>query len=140
MIDFENRTETVINLLPLDTIKSYLKVGDIELIITDNQDIKEINREFRSIDKPTDVLSFPYEPMPMGPVGSIVISVDYVRNVSKELRHSFEDELSLLFIHGLLHLIGYDHEVDRGEMRLKEEAVIGYFNLPDSLIIRNEEK
>ena len=139
MIDFENRTDKTVNLAALELIKEYLKVGNIELIVTDNQDMRTINKEFRSIDKATDVLSFPYEAMPMAPVGSIVISLDYVQSVSQELGHSFEDELILLFIHGLLHLVGYDHEVDSGEMRTKEEEIIGHFNLPKSLIIRNEE-
>ncbi len=139
MIDFENRTEIIVDITPLEAIKEYLKVGNIELIVTDDDDIKTINSEFRSVDKATDVLSFGYEEMPMSPVGSIVISLDYVEYVSHELGHSFEDELALLFIHGLLHLMGYDHECDSGEMRRKEEALIKQFNLPKSLIVRNEE-
>jgi probable rRNA maturation factor len=51
-----------------------------------------------------------------------------------------QDELSLLFIHGMLHLLGYDHEVDNGEMRQKEATLIEAFALPNSLIIRTEEK
>jgi len=140
MIDFENRTESAIDLAPLEAIKSYLDAGDIELIITDNEDIRAINRAFRNLDTPTDVLSFPYEPMPMSPIGSIVISMEYVKRLSDELGHSLQDELSLLFIHGLLHLMGFDHECDEGEMRHKAEAIIKHFKLPDSLIIRNEEE
>ena len=139
MIDFENRTKITVDISPLEAIKEQLGVGDIELIMTDDDDIKKINSEFRSIDKATDVLSFPYEEMPMSPVGSIVISLDYVERVSHELGHSFEDELALLFIHGLLHLMGYDHECDNGEMRHEEKNLIEQFNLPKSLIVRNEE-
>ncbi len=139
MIDFENRTEITVNITPLEAIKKYLRVGDIELIVTNDDDIKKINSKFRSVNKATDVLSFGYEEMLMLPVGSIVISLDHVEHASRELGHSFEDELALLFIHGLLHLMGYDHEQDSGEMRLKEEALIKQFNLPKSLIVRNEE-
>ena len=72
------------------------------------------------------------------PLGSIVISVDYVTEVAKRLGHSYDEELSLLFIHGLLHLLGYDHEVDNGEMREREAKLIKTFNLPKSLIVRME--
>ena len=65
-------------------------------------------------------------------------TIDYVKNVSQELGHSYEEELSLLFIHGILHLLGYDHEIDNGEMRKREEELIRQFNLPKSLIIRME--
>jgi probable rRNA maturation factor len=139
MIDFENRTETTVNLAPLEAIKAYLKAGDIELIITNNSDICSINKAFRNINKATDVLSFAYEPMPLSPIGSIVISADYAQKLSEELGHSFDDELALLFIHGLLHVLGYDHEYDHGEMRKKEESLIEHFKLPRSLIVRNEE-
>jgi probable rRNA maturation factor len=84
------------------------------------------------------VLSFPLEDVPHMPLGTIVISVDKVKEKALELGHSEEDEFTLLFIHGLLHLLGYDHEVDDGEMRLKEKEIIKTFNLPDSLILRNE--
>jgi probable rRNA maturation factor len=73
------------------------------------------------------------------PIGSIIISSDKVKEGSKIFGHSIEDEFKLLLIHGLLHLIGYDHEVDNGEMREKEQEIIKYFNLPKSLIVRIEE-
>jgi probable rRNA maturation factor len=82
-------------------------------------------------------LSFPYDDMPYTPLGSIVISLDFVKIKSQEYNHSFEDEFTLLFIHGLLHLLGYDHEVDSGEHRKKEEELIKKYKLPDSLIVRN---
>jgi probable rRNA maturation factor len=62
-----------------------------------------------------------------------------VSKKAKELGHSEQDELSLLFIHGMLHLLGFDHEVDEGEMREKEKALINTFDLPKSLIIRTGE-
>ena len=57
---------------------------------------------------------------------------------AKEFKHSLNDELALLFIHGTLHLLGYDHEIDNGEMREKEKEIIKKFNLPESLIVRVE--
>ncbi len=87
---------------------------------------------------PTDVLSFPLEfDMPNMPLGSIVISNEFVQEKAKEYNHSIQDEFTLLFIHGLLHLLGYDHEIDNGEHRLKEEELIKKYNLPNSLIVRN---
>ncbi|MDD3061178.1 MAG: rRNA maturation RNase YbeY, partial [Sulfurimonas sp.] len=104
-----------------------------------NEEIREINKEFRAIDKDTDVLSFPFVEMPMSSLaGSIVISSAHVEEKSKELGHSCDDELALLFIHGLLHLLGFDHESDKGEMREKEASLINKFALPQSLIIRTQ--
>jgi probable rRNA maturation factor len=138
MIEIDNRTSLKIDEDILNSIASTLTDKEIELIITSNEEIKEINKEYRDINKDTDVLSFPYEEMPMAPLGSIVISSWHVETKAKELKHSTDDELALLFIHGLLHLLGYDHEVDNGEMRKKEEALIKEFNLPSSLIVRTQ--
>jgi len=138
MIDIDNRTSFEVDEIFLQTIVEKFTDKDIELVITSNAEIQEINAEFREIDKPTDVLSFPYEEMPFAPLGSIIISEDKVIEKAKELGHSSSDEFSLLFIHGLLHLLGYDHEVDSGEMREKEEALINELKLPKSLIIRTQ--
>jgi len=138
MIDLENNTSFDIDLEGLQKIADELTSKDFELIITTNDEIHELNKEHRDMDKPTDVLSFPLEfDMPNMPLGSIVISTDFVEDKAKQFGHSFNEELSLLFIHGLLHLIGYDHEVDNGEHRDKEEELINQFNLPKSLIVRN---
>ncbi len=138
MIELDNRTPHQIDLDALEKIADVLTEEMIELIITDDEEMRSYNKEFRRIDKATDVLSFPYEPMPMSPLGSIVISYDYVINAAERLGHTPEDELALLFIHGLLHLMGYDHEVDNGEMRQKERELIEQFSLPLSLIVRTE--
>jgi len=138
MIDLDNQTSKNIDILSLQTITNDLCTKDIELIFVHNKEIQELNKEHRNIDKATDVLSFPLEfDMPNMPLGSIVISIDFVEEKAKEYNHSFEDELKLLFIHGLLHLLGFDHEVDDGEHREKEEELIKKYNLPNSLIIRN---
>jgi len=136
MIELENKTSLKVDEDFLNKIASTLTNKEIELIITNNKEIRAINSQYRNIDKDTDVLSFPYEDMPMTPLGSIVISASHVESKAQEFSHEINDELALLFIHGLLHIVGYDHEVDNGEMRAKEKELIQKFSLPDSLIVR----
>lgn len=138
MIEFDNRTALQLDIEVISAIADSMTNKEIELIVTDAHEMQEINKEHRRIDKATDVLSFPYEAMPMSPLGSIVICSEYIEQKAKELGHTNNDEFALLFIHGLLHLLGYDHEVDDGEMRQEEARLIQKFNLPQSLIIRNE--
>lgn len=121
----------------LEQIADFLGAGDVELVFVNDDEMREINREQRGIDKATDVLSFPYEQVPGGLMGSVVISTDTASRVASELGHSIECEIALLFLHGILHILGYDHEIDDGQMRGKEKEVIEHFNLPNSLIIRN---
>jgi probable rRNA maturation factor len=150
IIDLENQTDITIDRDTLEKIAQSLTTREIELIVTDNSTIQLLNKEYRSQNKPTDVLSFPIqntvikniyesEAVHCMPLGAIVISADLAKERSAEFRHSSEDELSLLFIHGLLHLLGFDHEVDHGEMREKEKDIIETFALPSSLIVRTEE-
>ncbi|MGG7047666.1 MULTISPECIES: rRNA maturation RNase YbeY [unclassified Campylobacter] len=120
----------------LDQICEFLTKGDVELSFVDSKQMKQINKEHRKIDKTTDVLSFPFEFMLHAPLGCIVINHDIAQQKADELGHKKDEEIALLFIHGLLHVLGYDHEVDSGEMREKEEEMIAKFNLPKSLIVR----
>ena len=136
MIELDNRTDKNAEITLLERIASSLTKRDIELILTNDLEMAEINAETRNINKPTDVLSFPMMEMPGAPLGSIVISEDFVLLGSQKFGHTVDDERALLFIHGMLHLLGYDHEVDSGEMREKERAVLEAFELPESLIIR----
>jgi len=138
MIELDNRTTLNIDISVLQSIANSLSNKDIELIITNEKEMQSINKTHRNIDKSTDVLSFPYENMPMSPLGSIVVSSLHVEKLAKELNHTTDDEITLLFIHGLLHLLGYDHEVDNGEMREKELQLIEKLNLPKSLIVRTQ--
>lgn len=138
MIDLDNQTELDIDISALEIIANDLTSKDIELIFVNNEQMQNINKEHRDIDKATDVLSFPLKfDIPNMPLGSIIISIDFITLKASEYNHSFDDEMKLLFIHGLLHLLGFDHEVDNGEHRLKEEELIKQYDLPDSLIIRN---
>lgn len=139
MIDLDNQTGKTVDIALLERIADSMTDRMIELILTDDATIRVMNREYRHIDKATDVLSFPFEPMPMAPLGSLVISMDHVAKGTAEFGHTETDETALLFIHGLLHLLGFDHETDHGEMREKERETIEAFGLPESLIIRSEE-
>ena len=121
----------------LEQIADFLGAGDVELVFVNDDEMRKINREQRGINKATDVLSFPYEQVSGGLMGSVVISTDTASRVAGELGHSIECEIALLFLHGVLHILGYDHEIDNGQMRQKEKEVIEHFSLPDSLIIRN---
>ena len=141
LIELENLTTYKVDIEFLENITKTLNSNYIELIICNNDYIQKVNLTHRSKDTATDVLSFPYENefnIPNLPLGSILISIDFVIKKAKELNHSTDDELALLFIHGLLHLLGFDHEIDNGEHREKEQMIIKQFNLPDSLIVRTK--
>ena len=92
-----------------------------------DQTIRELNRQYRNKDKPTDVLSFPLadEVCPTL-LGDVVISIDTARRQARQRKRAFADELRALLIHGILHLLGYDHEVSDSEavrMRRKEREL-----------------
>jgi len=137
MIDFVNDTSIDIDLQLPRQILVQLTNRPIELVLTTNEIIHRVNYDTRGIDKATDVLSFPYINMPNTPLGSIMISIDFVKQNASKYNHTINDEFVLLFIHGLLHLLGYDHEKDNNEQREKEEDIIKQYNLPASLIVRN---
>lgn len=138
MIDLDNRTDAIVNVELLERIAASLSDRELELILTDDKEMSKINEETRDIAKSTDVLSFPFFDMPGAPLGSIVISEDYVTAGAEKFGHTKDDERALLFIHGMLHVLGYDHEVDDGEMRAKEAEILKAFELPESLIVRTE--
>lgn len=138
MIDLDNRTAVSVDIEMLERIAATLSDKDIELILTDDTEMAALNQESRGIAKSTDVLSFPMMEMPGAPLGSIVISEDFVTAGAEKFGHTKDDERALLFIHGMLHLMGYDHEVDNGEMREKEHETLQAFGLPESLIVRTE--
>ncbi len=92
----------------------------VEILLTDSQELRQLNRQYRNQDRPTDVLSFPDGDILPGKkerfLGSIVVSVDAAKIQAAEIGHSLEAELKFLVLHGLLHLLGFDHERDNGEM------------------------
>lgn len=98
---------------------------EISLLITNDETIHQLNKEYRQKDKPTDVLSFPMEDDIM--LGDIVISLDTAKNQALEREIGLEREIAFLFIHGLLHLLGYDHETsveDEKEMFALQEEIL----------------
>jgi len=107
----------------------------INIVLTNPENIRKMNKEYRNIDKETDVLSFPmFEKKELENItggfqdvlGDIVISIDRVKKQAEEYNHSFERELSYMTVHGFYHLMGYDHmnEEDKAVMREKEENVL----------------
>ena len=136
MLLIDNETNISLHVSLLEQICDEHTHKEVELLIVDAGTIQELNREHRGKDKPTDVLSFPIDDFPHSPLGAIVINHELAHKKAKELGHKIEEEIALLFIHGLLHLLGFDHEVDSGQMRAKEEALIHQYKLPQSLIIR----
>lgn len=100
--------------------------GEVLVLFTDDREIRGLNRRFRGKDRPTDVLSFPDgNPLaePVARIGDIVISVPTARRNARRAGHPLRREIRHLLIHGFLHLMGYDHEVDGGEMVALEAEI-----------------
>ena len=112
--------------------------GEVALTFVDDEKIQQLNREYRGIDRPTDVLSFAMRETVDGepdlifqdglaePLGDIVISVQRAVAQAEEYGHSLERELGFLFVHGLLHLLGYDHQDEQAEKKMfdKQEKIL----------------
>jgi probable rRNA maturation factor len=105
--------------------------GQVDILITGNRRLRELNRRFRKKDKPTDVLSFL---RPDG--GDIAISAEIAARNAARYGHATDGELKILILHGMLHLAGYDHERDNGEMAAREAALRRRLKLPNALIER----
>ncbi|WP_104758693.1 rRNA maturation RNase YbeY [Helicobacter bizzozeronii] len=114
------------------------RAGVVELVLVSSAQIAKLNQEFRNIPKSTDVLSFPIEMPAQQLLGSVVINIDLAIQESQARGHALLDEIALLFVHGYLHLLGYDHECDQGQQRALEQEIIAHFNLPLSLMARTE--
>ena len=153
-IDFENRQE----LLPLSyklkmlvrravettlDYEQYENPIEVSVTFTDNEGIRELNRKFRNIDRPTDVLSFPLfdytgesEEPPVdefvGMLGDIVISLEQAKKQAEDFGHSFEREAAFLTVHSMLHLLGYDHEAggdEEADMRRRQREILDRMGL-----------
>jgi probable rRNA maturation factor len=105
--------------------------GEVDVLISDNNRLRELNRRFRRKNTPTDVLSFP---RPTG--GDIAISADIAGDNAARYGHGTAEELMVLVLHGMLHLAGYDHESDNGRMARAEARLRARLKLPASLIDR----
>ena len=129
--------------LPATVERAAVKVGElygldsaeVSVTLTDNVYIHELNKKYRGIDRPTDVLSFAlnegdepevFDGPEVNVLGDIIISVERAEEQASEYGHSVEREIAFLTVHGMLHLLGYDHmeEEDRKEMRQEEDFVM----------------
>jgi probable rRNA maturation factor len=111
--------------------------GQVTVLLTTDAAMRRLNRRFRGKDKPTDVLSFPAgEPVAEEIAGDLGISVPTAYGQAVERGHSLTTEIKVLILHGLLHLAGYDHETDQGEMYRRERALRAKLGLPHGLIER----
>ena len=121
----------------IDFALDYLKLKNVvfNIIIIDNEEIHKINREYRGIDRPTDVISFALEDddtfieMDQRILGDIYISIDRAREQAEEYGHALLRELCFLTIHGILHLLGYDHmepEDEKVMFELQERVLDAY--------------
>ncbi len=154
MIYFENAQEIIpltykLKMLTRSAVvatlehEQYHNPCEVSVTYTDNEGIHALNRQYRQVDKPTDVLSFPLmdfsgesdEPVADEPVvslGDIVISLERAREQAEEYGHSFEREVAFLTVHSMLHLLGYDHETsesDEQDMRARQSAVMDTLGL-----------
>lgn len=105
--------------------------GEVDILISSNKCLRDLNRRFRRKNKPTDVLSFP---RPSG--GDIAISAQIALDNAQRYGHNLATELKILVLHGMLHLAGYDHESDNGRMARAESSLRSQLKLPASLIDR----
>jgi probable rRNA maturation factor len=111
--------------------------GGVNVLVTSAQELRALNRRFRGQDQPTDVLSFPAAPLSdQAFVGDIAIAAEIALRNARLLGHSAAEEIKILTLHGMLHLAGYDHEQDHGEMARKEETLRRALGLPSALIKR----
>jgi probable rRNA maturation factor len=113
--------------------------GEVSVLLTSNREMRQLNRCFRGKDKPTDVISFPaVKAVSKDFVGDLAISLDIASANAQTFGHSTEEEICVLILHGFLHLAGYDHETDDGEMARKESRLRAKLGLPATLIARSE--
>ncbi|WPX09973.1 rRNA maturation RNase YbeY [Caldicellulosiruptor danielii] len=140
-VDVNQHISKIIEESVVNTIKVFLEEENFEIsvLIVDNNFIKELNRNYRNVNKETDVLSFPIFEFKNGklledivimedeiPLGDIVISIEKAAQQAKEFGHSLEREVAYLTVHSVLHLLGFDHieEDDRKVMREYEEQIL----------------
>jgi probable rRNA maturation factor len=110
--------------------------GQVVIVITTSAELRDLNRKYRHKDEPTDVLSFESHSGQGKITGDIAISAEIAAANAAELGHSTETEIKILILHGLLHLAGYDHEIDGGKMQGRETALRQQLKLPAGLIER----
>lgn len=111
--------------------------GTVNVLVTSSRALRRLNRQFLGKDEPTDVLSFPVPDRSPKLAGDIAISADIARHNARLLGHSPAEEVKILTLHGLLHLAGYNHELDDGRMARKEYRLRKSLQLPLALLERS---
>lgn len=110
-----------------------VKPLNVSVVITDNDEIQKLNRQFREKDSPTDVLSFPMfnedGSFDDTELGDIVISLERAKAQAEEYNHSLKREVAFLTAHSMLHLLGYDHENGETEMFEKQEEILSLLGI-----------
>ncbi|MBI2252824.1 MAG: rRNA maturation RNase YbeY [Armatimonadetes bacterium] len=126
--------------------ENYFSLCEISILLTDNKFIKKINKIYRFINKPTDVLAFSQKegvifPSPRDlkfypPLGDIIISIEQAKIQAKENNHSFKKELAILLIHGILHLLGYNDEteIEFKKMHRLQERILSMISAKKEII------
>ncbi|UOR12276.1 rRNA maturation RNase YbeY [Halobacillus amylolyticus] len=150
-IDFQDETESVDEAY-IDLIQRVIEFAagkekvpaesEVSISFVGNDDIQELNRNYRQKDQPTDVISFAMQELGEGEIevqneelptmlGDIVVSVDKAKEQAEDYGHSLERELGFLALHGFLHLLGYDHidEADEKEMFARQEEILHEYGL-----------
>jgi probable rRNA maturation factor len=122
----------------LNRARTAVKLGGaVDVLLTSDAALKNLNRSFRGKNKPTDVLSFPAPEEIAGEhAGDLAISLETAERQAKSYGHTLSDEIRVLMLHGLLHLSGMDHETDAGEMAAREAELRRELRLPETLIER----
>lgn len=116
--------------------KEVAKGKPFGVLIAGDTELRRLNREFRGKDYATDVLSFPGGPEAGAHLGDIAISLGRARSQAREFGHALEAEVQILMLHGVLHLMGGDHEIDSGQMARAEKRWRAKLGLPNGLIER----
>lgn len=135
-----------------DAARTVLSLHEVEpevslsIVLTDDAHIAALNLQFREVDAPTDVLSFPADPPPVAIpgeppyLGDLVIAYPYAAAQAERAGHDLEDSLALLVVHGTLHLLGYDHDSDsnRAEMWAAQDEALKTLNISLTIVPRLE--
>ncbi len=111
--------------------------GAVDVLLTSDSALRQLNKSFRGKDKPTDVLSFPApHEFAEEHAGDLAVSLETAARQATSYGHTLAEEVKILLLHGLLHLSGEDHETDNGEMAVRESKLRHELNLPTTLIER----
>jgi probable rRNA maturation factor len=132
-----NLTELALNRFIARARRAAGLKGTVNVLLTSNAEMKSLNRRFLNKDKPTDVLSFPADPdLQKQFAGEIAISSEIATKNAHALAHAAAEEVKILVLHGILHLRGFDHECDNGQMAKREKQLRAQLHLPPALIER----